>query len=291
MSTSASPSLVRDGGLVGPGGVDRAQFNRDWEAWHVEHEKRRTDGHGFLAVTSLTFLSDEPQAIGGIPGAWSLEDGQAIVDLAEGETLEADGLLLQGPRLHRFPCIAERDGVSARAGKVLIEIAKRGGFTIVRPRDPDYDYLASYSGTPTYLPNLRWRAEGTFEAFDEPRDVTVGAAVEGLEHVYSSPGKVSFELRGEQFSLTAFNGHEAGSLLVLFTDATSGLTTYAANRALSVSAPDADGRVTVDFNRAVNLPCAYTVFATCPLPPAENRLPVGIEAGEKTPLAKAGEAA
>ncbi|PPF86453.1 hypothetical protein C5E07_00460 [Pseudoclavibacter sp. RFBJ3] len=281
MSISASPSLVRD--------VDRDQFTRDWEAWHVEHEKRRTDGHGFLAVTSLNFLSEQPQAIDGIPGSWSLEDGQAIVDLADGETLEADGLLLQGPRLHRFPCIAERDGVTARAGRVLIEIAKRGGFTIVRPRDPDYDYLAAYSGTPTYLPNPRWRAQGTFEAFDEPRDVTVGAAVEGLEHVYSSPGKVTFELRGEQFSLTAFNGHEAGSLLVLFTDATSGLTTYAANRALSVSAPDAEGRVTVDFNRAVNLPCAYTVFATCPLPPAENRLPVGIEAGEKTPLAKAGE--
>ena len=142
MSTSAS--LVQDAS------VDRAQFNRDWEAWHVEHEKRRTDGHGFLAVTSLNFLSEEPQAIEGIPGTWSLEDGQAIVDLADGETLEADGLLLQGPRLHRFPCIAERDGVNARAGKVLIEIAKRGGFTIVRPRDPDYDYLASYSGTPTY---------------------------------------------------------------------------------------------------------------------------------------------
>ncbi|WP_424466347.1 DUF1684 domain-containing protein [Pseudoclavibacter helvolus] len=283
MSISASPTLARDGG------VDRAQFNRDWEQWHVAHEQRRTDGHGFLAVTSLTFLTEAPQRIDGIPGAWSLEAGQAIVDLADGETLEADGLLLQGPRLHRFPCIAERDGVSARAGKVLIEIAKRGGFTIVRPRDPDYGYLAAYTGTPTYLPNLRWRAEGTFEAFDEPREVTVGAAVEGLEHVYASPGKVTFELRGEQFSLTAFNGHEPGSLLVLFTDATSGLTTYAANRALTIPAPDAEGRVIVDFNRAVNLPCAYTVLATCPLPPSENRLPVGIEAGEKTPLAKAGE--
>jgi hypothetical protein len=72
-------------------------------------------------------------------------------------------------------------------------------------------------------------------------------------------------------------------LLVLFTDATSGITTYVANRALSVGAPDTSGQVTLDFNRATNLPCAYTDFATCPLPPPENRLPVAIEAGEKIP--------
>ena len=66
----------------------------------------------------------------------------------------------------------------------------------------------------------------------------------------------------------------------------AGFTTYAANRSVSVAAPDADGVTVIDFNRAVNLPCAYTDFATCPLPPAENRLPVAIEAGEKTPLSR-----
>jgi uncharacterized protein (DUF1684 family) len=69
----------------------------------------------------------------------------------------------------------------------------------------------------------------------------------------------------------------------LFIDETSGVTTYAANRVLQVDGPDSDGGVTLDFNRATNLPCAYTDFATCPLPPAENRLPVAIEAGEKIP--------
>jgi uncharacterized protein len=74
-----------------------------------------------------------------------------------------------------------------------------------------------------------------------------------------------------------------GSLHILFTDATSGVTTYAANRSLRVQAPDADSTVTLDFNRATNLPCAYTDFATCPLPPAGNRLPVAVEAGEQIP--------
>jgi uncharacterized protein len=74
-----------------------------------------------------------------------------------------------------------------------------------------------------------------------------------------------------------------GSLSALFTDRTSGVTTYAANRSLAIDPPAADGSVVLDFTRATNLPCAYTDFATCPLPPAENRLPVAIEAGEKIP--------
>jgi uncharacterized protein (DUF1684 family) len=62
------------------------------------------------------------------------------------------------------------------------------------------------------------------------------------------------------------------------------VTTYAANRSLKVEPPAADGTVVLDLNRATNLPCAYTEFATCPLPPAENHLPVAVEAGEKQPL-------
>jgi uncharacterized protein (DUF1684 family) len=123
---------------------------------------------------------------------------------------------------------------------------------------------------------------GRFEPFDAPRPTTVGAVVEGLSHVYTAPGVVHFSREGASHTLTAFNGKEGG-LSILFTDETSGDTTYAANRSLQVGAPAADGSVTLDFNRAVNLPCAFTDFATCPLPPAGNHLPFAVEAGEKTP--------
>jgi uncharacterized protein len=129
----------------------------------------------------------------------------------------------------------------------------------------------------------RWAIRGRYRRFDEPTDVTVGSVVEGLEHVYAAPGVVEFEVDGQPLTLTAFNGDAPGSLHILFTDATSGVTTYAANRSLRVQAPDADGTVTLDFNRATNLPCAYTEFATCPFPPAGNRLPVAVEAGEQIP--------
>lgn len=262
--------------------LDRAAFAREWEEWHRAHETRRADPHGFLAVTAIHWLDETPRRLDGIPGVWSTDAAGPVVELSDDEILEADGVRLGGR--HAFGPIAERGGVLVRSGDILIEVARRGGRDIVRPRDPAHPYLARFTGTPTYLPNPRWLARGRFVPYEAPREVTVGSAAEGLQHVYEVPGEVEFELRGESFRLIAFNGHAPGTLSVLFTDATSGLTTYAANRSLDIDAPDADGSVVLDFNRAVNLPCAYTDHATCPLPPAGNRLPVGIEAGEKTPI-------
>ena len=154
----------------------------------------------------------------------------------------------------------------------------------MRPRHPDAPVRSSYRGTPTFAPDPRWQRSAVFQPFDTPRDVTVGAVVDGLQHVYASPGELVVDLGETEHRLTAFDGYAPGTLMVLFTDATSGVTTYAANRSLSVPAPDADGRTVVDFNRATNLPCAYTSFATCPLPPAGNDIPVPVEAGERFPF-------
>ena len=165
----------------------------------------------------------------------------------------------------------------------VYEVARRGGNDILRPRHPDNGLRTAFRGTPAYAPDPRWVIRGHYRPFETPRDTTVGSVVEGLQHVYAAPGAVEFEVDGQPLALTAFNGHAAGSLHILFTDATSGVTTYAANRSLQVGAPDADGTVILDFNRATNLPCAYTEFATCPLPPAENRLPIAVDAGEQNP--------
>jgi uncharacterized protein (DUF1684 family) len=257
-------------------------FAEEWQAWHTRHEAARADGHGFLAITGLTWLTDDPQRIAGVPGEWWTGAGGPVVRLAEGEELVVDGTPVRGE--HAFGEIPERGGVDAIAGDVVIEVARRGGSDVVRPRDPANPVLAAYTGTPAYEADPRWRVTGTYVPFDEPRPTTVGSVVEGLEHVYDAPGRIEFTVDGQPLALTAFEGLAPGSFMVLFTDETSGVTTYAANRSLKVEAPGADGTVVVDFNRATNLPCAYTVFATCPLPPAENRLPLAVEAGEKKPV-------
>ena len=264
--------------------LDRAQFGREWEAWHRAHEARRTDPHGFLAVTGLYWLRDEPQRIPGVPGRWTTGLGGPVVQLEDDEQLTLGDAALVGR--HDFGVIPERGGLTVAFEGGVAEIAKRGGHDIVRPRHPDHTFLGAYDGTPIYVPNPIWRVPATFVEYAVPRPTEVGAAVDGLTHVYDAPGYLEFSLRGETFRLVAFPGHTPGELLVLFSDATSGLTTYAANRSISVAAPDAAGETIIDFNRAVNLPCAYTDFATCPLRPAENRLPIAIEAGEKTPLSR-----
>ncbi|KIF71731.1 hypothetical protein HY68_29335 [Streptomyces sp. AcH 505] len=266
--------------------TDRAGFVQQWEKWHEEHERSLADPHGFLAVTSLRWLDAEPARFPDAPGVWSTTEDGVVVELAEGEELTVDGEVVQGR--HSFGVIAERGSVYAVAGDAVIEVAKRGGHDIVRPRHPENPLRVEHTDTPAYAPDPLWARTGRYVPFDAPRAVTVGAAVEGLQHVYDAPGQVEFEVAGTTHRLTAFNGRAPGSLLVLFTDATSGVTTYAANRALAVDAPDEQGAVVVDFNRATNLPCAYTDLATCPLPPAENRLPVAVEAGEKIPLERIG---
>ena len=260
-------------------------FTAEWRDWHAHHEEVRADPHGFLAVTGLHWLTDEPRRFADAPGAWSTGPAGVAVVLDDEEQLAVDGVPVHGRR--DFGVLPERGGVLATSGEVVVEIAKRGGHDIVRPRHPDHALRTGYRGTPTFEPDPRWVVTGRFVPFEAPRPAAVGAAVEGLQHVYDAPGRIEFDVDGEPLSLTAFNGATPGSLFVLFTDATSGVSTYAANRSLAVAAPDAEGRVTLDFNRAVNLPCAYTDFATCPLPPAENRLRVAVEAGERTPRERA----
>lgn len=261
--------------------VSELSFIQDWAKWHEQHEALLASKHGFLAITSLNWLTDQPQRFPDAPGAWRTGPAGVTVVVDEGDELIAGGQPILGE--FTFPLIPERGGINAVTGDAVIEVAKRCGHDIVRPRHPDNPLRVNFAGTPTYEPSQRWVIPGRYVPFAQRRPTTVGSVVDDLLHVYDAPGEIQFEIDGQALALTAFDGKLPGTLHVLFTDATSGVTTYAANRGLHVPGPDADGQVTLDFNRAANLPCAYTDLATCPLPPTENRLPIAVEAGEKIP--------
>lgn len=269
-------------------------FAADWQQWHTAHELQRSDPHGFLAVTHLHWLTETAAALAGVPGTWRVEDDVVHVALAAGESLRRDGVELNiiGGLNARgelaFGPIAERDGINLSFGTTVLELAKRGGEYIIRPRDPGNELLRNYHGTPAYPVDESYAVAASYIPFDQPRETTVGAAVLGIQHVYQAPGQLRFRLGGQDLALTVFNGSAPGTFSVLFTDQTSGKTTYAANRSLTFSAPVDGGPAELDFNRAVNLPCAYTDLATCPLPPAENRLPVAVAAGEQIPFERKG---
>jgi len=257
-------------------------FATEWLTWHENRERDLAEPYGWLALVSLDWLDETPRRYGDLPGLWWQDANAAYLD-PDGDRLEYEDEPVLG--ITRFELVNSGAGTRVLAGDVEIEVARRSGY-LIRVHDPKAEVLRAFHGVPAYEPDPSWVLTGVYEPFDEPRPTTVGAVVEGLSHVYAAPGVVRFTYDGVEHTLTAFNGKQSG-LNILFTDETSGKTTYPANRSIAVVEVAADGTVRLDFNRALNLPCAFTDFATCPLPPAGNHLPFSVAAGEKTPFERA----
>jgi uncharacterized protein len=289
MDSHSEPTLeanvgIRQCGTVGTVNEepDARDFIAQWDGWHRAHEKQRARPLGFLAISGLHWLDVEPQRFDDVPGEWSGDDEGVRVSLGDDDELVVDDERISGD--YNFGVVGEH-GVRARFGDAVMEVARRDGHYMIRPRHRDHVTRTGYKGTPTYPPDINWVVQGTFIPYDPPRSVIVGASVEGLEHVYESPGEVDFEVARRHHRLIAFNDEAPDELFIVFTDMTAGIETYAACRFLSAAAPSAGGHVVLDFNRSTNPPCAYTDFATCPLPPPTNHLPLRVTAGEMAPLA------
>ena len=243
-----------------------SDFLGGWQAWRDARERRLRDPRGWLAITAINWLTAAPERFDDVPGEWSADERGATVSLAEGETLSAgDVLLTEGTHL-----LGPLDdlGLTVTFGAAVAQVADRDGDIIVRPRHPDSPNLRAYRGTPCYPSDPAWVLPGRFVPYPSPD----GEAV----------GEVVFSYGGSEHRLVAW-GEDDDSLWILFRDATSGVTTYPANRQLLTAPPSPDDTVEIDFNRAINMPCAYTDFATCPVSPAANTLPFAVEAGEQTP--------
>jgi len=243
-------------------------FEAAWNEWHREREGYYADPLGWVSLTGLYWLSEEFGAVADLPGRWRADATAVYVEGIEGtERLEpAEGA----------------PGLLVETGDRRIEVIRRTGSVALRVHDPKSPHLKAYNGIPAYPPSERWRVAGTFTPYAEPKTVTTGAVVEGLEHHHQAVGVIDFELAGSVAQLVAF-GDPLTGLRVMFTDATSGTTTYPGGRSLAIDAPRTDGTVTLDFNRASNLPCAFTDYATCPVALAANKLAVAVEAGEQNP--------
>jgi uncharacterized protein (DUF1684 family) len=249
-------------------GTAQSTFEAAWDVWHRERERYFGDPLGWVSLTGLYWLTDELQTVADLPGAWRADADAVYVDGVEGT--------------QRLEPVEGAPGLLVADGDRRIEVIRRTGSVALRVHDPKAPHLQAFSGIPTYPPSEKWVVTGRFSPYPQPRTLTTGAVVDGLEHHHTAVGEIDFQLAGVPCKLVAFKGRDGG-LGLLFTDATSGVTTYPACRSLAIPEPAVDGAVTLDFNRASNLPCAFTDYATCPVAPAENRLPVAVEAGEKNP--------
>jgi uncharacterized protein len=165
-------------------------------------------------------------------------------------------------------------------GSLTFQIIKRGEKLGLRIKDKENPDRVNFQGTQFYPADLKWRIDAQFVPYNPPKVVSI-MNVLGMESPETSPGAVKFEVDGRTFQLDAITEKGETRYFMIIADKTSGKETYPAGRYLYVDPPDASGRIAIDFNKAYSPPCAFTKFATCPLPPRQNRLPFPIEAGEK----------
>ncbi|MDI9366440.1 MAG: DUF1684 domain-containing protein [Flavobacterium sp.] len=166
---------------------------------------------------------------------------------------------------------------TAVAGNLKWSIIKRDNKIGIRLRDIKSPAIAAFKGIERFAVDSIWKFEATLQP--APKASIAITNVLGQTNNQQSPGKLLFTINGKQYSLDALE--EGNELFIVFGDVTSGKTTYPAGRFLYANKPDANGKTIIDFNKAHNPPCAFTDFATCPLPPKQNILPIAITAGEK----------
>ncbi|WP_036570095.1 DUF1684 domain-containing protein [Nocardia sp. BMG51109] len=253
------------------------QFAREWRAWRAGWEQFVSRPFGWLSAVSIDWVDPAPQEFPGLPGRWWQQGTELYVD-PQGATMSYDGESFSTVR--GLDLSATPDDVRISAAGIEIGVTCRDRYLLVGYRS-ETPARAGFDGVPTYAPDPRWAVTATFEPTASAQSLTL-ESVGTDSHTYRSPGVLRFTHDGGEYTLLV-TGSDNG-MYAVFADATSGVTTYGAGRSLAIPEPDADGTVLLDFNRATNLPCAFSdYFPICPMAPADNRLPFAVEAGEKIP--------
>ena len=167
-----------------------------------------------------------------------------------------------------------------KLGTLLINVIKRGERIGVRVKDTESQTRREFKGLEYYPIEPKWRIEARFEPCQPAKTIPI-TNVLGMTDDETSPGAFAFEVDGKTYRIDPILEKGETDLFVMIADETTGKETYGAGRYLYVTPPDATGKVVIDFNKTYSPPCAFTNFATCPLPPRQNHLPFRIDAGEK----------
>ena len=273
---SADPALVE-------------KANQEWRDWR---RGRITSDTGWLTLIGLHWLQPGDNALGSAEGSrlplpaekapaklgvLRLEGGKVTLLPEPGTALTANGQPVGGPLA--LATDADEEPTLLELGSLNFYVIVRGDRVGVRVRDRQAKLRTEFRGFDYFQFDPKARVEAKFTP--NPPGTTVPVAdVLGMTQPMPSPGKVTFALGGQEFTITALDDTGDGRLYLIVGDKTNGYETYGAGRFLYADAPK-DGVTIVDFNRAYNPPCAFTPWSTCQLPPRENKLPVRIEAGEK----------
>jgi uncharacterized protein (DUF1684 family) len=272
--------------------ADSIDYRQEVDQWRTDRVTRLTAPAGWLSLIGLEWLQPGDNRIG------SAADNDIVVSAmpahlgvaslrADGSmhlALAADsGALIDGKPLREATLVddaGEGAPTVVSLGTLSFLAIDREGRKGLRIRDSEAPTRRDFAGIDYFPIDPAWRIEADWVPATAGQTLEMGTVI-GTTEKYPVPGTARFSRDGKTFEiLPVIEVPGDAQYFVVFADRTSGRETYGAARFLYIDPPE-DGRVTLDFNKAYNPPCAFTAFATCPLAPPENRLDLRVTAGEK----------
>ena len=264
-------------------------YENEITQYRTERESRlRDNDRSWLALVGLFWLVEGNNTFGrassndiqldspAVPeqaGVFQFRNGTVTVRAADDTPLTCKGEAVKFKTL-RFDIEESPDYLEL--GSLIMVAIKRGKNCLVRVWDKESPNRKQFTGLKHYPVNSTFRVTARFVPYDPPRIMKIRDVI-GEEYDVEFPGFALFTLGGKECRLEAEKTDEG--LFFNYYDPTNGNGSYPGGRFLDVEKPN-DREVILDFNKSRNPPCAYTDYATCPLPPSQNRLPIRIPAGE-----------
>ena len=258
--------------------------------WQHEREARLKADDGWLTLAGLSWLKEGFNTFGSDPGnrivlptgsaagragVFEFHGGKTVIRMEGGAHATLAGKTVTTQEL-RPDQPGPADVVAL--GDLTLQVIERGGRYGIRVKDKNSKVRKEFAGLKSFPVNEAWRVEARFVPYTPPKVLAIPTVLGDVEKS-PSPGYAAFTLHGHEYRLDPILDDDGHSLFFIFRDLTTGKETYPAGRFLDADPPK-DGKVVLDFNKAYNPPCAFTPYATCPLPPPQNALALRIEAGE-----------
>jgi uncharacterized protein (DUF1684 family) len=272
--------------------VDPKAHRAEVETWRTARLDRLKAEEGWLTLVGLYWLRDGENTFGRAPHNTLVLDHAQLPEVA-GSFFFGDGkvrfaarpdasITHDGQPVTSVDMAPDTSGAPTKlqAGTLRFHVIERAGRMGVRVRDIEHPLRTQFAGLDYYGIDAEWVRKARFTPYDPPKIIPI-VNVLGMVEDMTSPGYLTFKKSGQEWRLDAIlESPDADQLFIMFADGTSGHGTYGAGRFLYIPLP-VDNKVLIDFNKAYSPPCAFNEFATCPLPPSQNRIALRIDVGEK----------
>lgn len=286
-------------------------FRSEWDEWYQKRLRYMTEPYGWMSLNSIDWLSDGKELhLETFPGTWRQDDDSVTYIPDPAHEVVNHGSTLNSSLTITVPGTGDFNLEDFYSGDTRAQLIKRIGSDrqfAVRIRNPHSLGIKQFDGIPYFEPSKDWVMPAWYESAQQVEDTRVEASDDGLTHNETTIGYLHVSIDDTEYTFAVFEAHNDDSAQIrvnpvtgvrqylnnraniepsghiLFKDGTSGSESYGGGRVIGFNIEDPERISYIDFNRSMNLPCAFTAYCTCPLAPAQNILPLPVQAGEKIP--------